>query len=312
MSRQADAITKISVVVPNLNCPILDQALDALYAQVLEPGISMEVIVVGQDTPGCLRHFPQVKYIHTERPVAPGIARNIGIQSASGGLIACLDADCIADPHWLSEMLIAHREHPCRTVIGGSIRIEADNYWALADNLSSFHAYSPAHQAAPYPVLPTCNVSMRREAFEEVGLFDETLIYDEDADWMMRARRKGFALRFYPPARVWHRTQRDTFGAALYHAKVWGNYSIVTRFRYPDLQPLPFVLKRWWTVLAFSPLIAMAVTARIYVRNPSTWRFMHVSPVILLAKVAWCWGAALRLRQGVESPSQEEAARGRG
>jgi len=291
-------ISEISVIIPNLNCPILDQALDALYAQTLEPDVSMEVIVIGLDKPGCLQGFPQVSHIHTGHPVAPGTARNMGITRARGELIACLDADCIVDPQWLSEMVIAHQERPYRTVIGGSIKIEAENYWALADNLSSFHAYLPTHQAARYPVLPTCNVSMRREAFDLVGLFDEDLIFDEDADWMMRARQKGFTLYFHPRASAWHRPQRYTFQAALSHARAWGDFSIVTRHRYQDLQPLPLVLKRWWSLLLFSPLIAAAVTARIFMRNPSVWRFVHTSPVILLAKLAWCWGASQRLRRG--------------
>ena len=295
---RSPSITAVSVVIPNLNCPILDQALDALYAQSLEPGVSMEIIVVGQDEPGCLRRFPRTMYIHTQQPVGPGTARNIGIQQAQGQLIACVDADCVADPRWLSEMIAAHHKHPHQAVIGGSIRIDAHNLWALADNLSSFHAYLPTRQAAEYPVLPTCNVSMRREAFDQVGLFNEALLFDEDADWMMRARRLGFTLYFCPPARVWHRTQRHTFRAVMSHARVWGYYSIVTRHRYPDLQPLPRVLKRWWSLVLSSPLIAMAVTARIYARNPHTWRYVSVAPVILAAKLAWCWGAAHRLRQG--------------
>ena len=303
-------LTEISVIIPNLNCPILDQALDALCAQSLPHDVSVEIIVVGQDEPGCLQRFPQIVYIHTENPVGPGTARNIGIQQARGELIACVDADCIADPHWLSEMLTAHQEHPQQAVIGGSIRIDMDNFWALADNLSSFHGYLPTRQAAVYHVLPTCNVSMRREAFDRVGLFDEALLFDEDADWMMRARQEGFTLYFYPPAVVWHRTQRHTFQAALSHGYMWGNYSIMTRHRYSDLEPMPFFLGTWWGLLLLSPFIAAAATARIYVRNPGTLRYVDTSPVILLAKLAWCWGAARRLRQGVRLGSKSDAQTG--
>lgn len=298
MSRaHSHSITSASVIIPNLNCPILDQALAALYAQSLEPGVSVEIIVVGQDEPGCLRRFPQATYIHTERPVGPARARNIGIRQASGQLIACVDADCVAEPRWLSEMIAAHCAHSHMAVIGGSIRIDADNLWALADNLSSFHAYLPTRRPAVYPVLPTCNVSMRREAFGQVGLFDESLLINEDADWMMRARRMGFSLHFHPPARVWHRSQRSTFRALLAHAVDWGYYSIVNRHRYRDLEPLPLMLRHWWSLMLSSPLIALAVTARIYVRNPGAWRHVHVSPVILAAKLAWCWGAARRLKR---------------
>jgi GT2 family glycosyltransferase len=146
---------------------------------------------------------------------------------------------------------------------------------------------------------------MRRSAFEQVGLFSETLLFDEDADWMMRARRKGFALHFHPPAQVWHRSQRQTFTAVMAHARVWGSYSIITRHRYPDLQPLPLVLRRWWSLTLVSPLVAAAVTARICARSCRTWRHVKALPAIVLAKMAWCWGAAQRLRQGDDTERTE-------
>lgn len=297
MTRTRRTINSVSVIIPNLNCPILDQALEALYAQSLPPDIDLEVIVIGQDEYGHLQRFPQVTSIYTPDPVPPGTARNIGIRHSRGQLIVCQDADCVAQPNWLSELIAAHQEHPQRTVIGGSIRITADNYWALADNLSSFHAYLPSRPSVPYPVLPTCNVSMRREAFDTVGWFDDALVYDEDADWMMRARQEGFTLRFHSPAVVWHRTQRKTFRSAISHAYVWGNYSIITRHRYQELQSTPFILKNWWALLLLSPFIATGVTARIYLRNPSVWRHVTTAPVIFLAKMAWCWGAVKRLRE---------------
>ncbi len=290
--------SSVSVIIPNLNCPILDQALDALYTQSLASRVSVEIIVVGRDEPGCLRCFPEVTFIYTERPVGPARARNIGIQQAQNQLIVCLDADCIPDSNWLSEMLTAHQKYPQYAVVGGSIRIEESNLWALADNLSSFHAYLPTLQPGIYPVLPTCNISIRRETFDRVGLFDESLLINEDADWMMRARREGFSLHFYPSACVWHRPQRRTFRSVLVHARDWGYYSIVNRHRYQDLESLPWVLKRWWSLILSSPLIATAVTVGIFARSPDTWRYLYVSPVILAAKLAWCWGAARRLKSG--------------
>lgn len=290
-------ITRVSVIIADLNSPILDRVLDALYAQRLEPGLSVEIIVVGQDDPGCLRRFPRVIFERTEQPVGPAAARNMGIRRACGQLIAYLDADCVPDINWISEMVAAHRQHPQRAVIGGSIIIDADDIWALTDNLASFHAYLPTRRAAVYPVLPTCNLSIRRSAIEEVGLFDESFLINEDVDWTMRARRKGFSLYFHPSARVWHQTQRRTYRSVLRHAKHWGYYSIVNRYRYSDLEPLPFAFRHWLNLVVLSPLIAIAVTTGIFMRNPSALRHVYVFPLILGTKLAWCWGAARRLKQ---------------
>jgi len=287
----------VSVIIPNLNSPILDQVLAALYSQQLEPEVYVEIIVVGQDTSGCLQRFPEVVFEYTERPVGPAVARNIGIGRARGQLIAYLDADCVPDPMWVSAMIAAHRAHPDRAIIGGSIKIDAENIWTLADNLSNFHAYLPTRQAAVYRVLPTCNLSIKRDVIDQVGLFDESFLINEDVDWTMRARQKGFSLYFCPAAQVWHRTQRGTARAVWQHAMLWGYYSIVNRHRYSNLEPLSFVLRHWLTLVVLSPMIAISVTAGIFVRNPAILKSIYTFPVILGAKLAWCWGAAKRLKQ---------------
>ncbi|MDD5673364.1 MAG: glycosyltransferase [Chitinivibrionales bacterium] len=286
-----------------MNCPILDQCLGAIFSQELEGGLTVEIIVVGRDDHACVRAFPQTIFIRTERPEIPSVARNIAISQSHGQLIASIDADCVADPHWIAEMIAAHRAHPEKAVIGGSIRIEAASIWALADNLSNFHAYLPTRPSAQYAMVPTCNISMRREAFAHVGMFDEALAVNEDTDWIMRARRLGYSLYFYPKALVWHRTQRNTFGVVMMHAMQWGYFSIMNRHRYAGILPLPFVLKRWWSLLAVSPVIALVVTAKVFVGNPGTWRYLRVAPVIFIAKWMWCIGAVRRLRQGFSFPA---------
>jgi GT2 family glycosyltransferase len=46
---------------------------------------------------------------------------------------------------------------------------------------------------------------MRRECLDAVGLFDERFFaYDEDIDWCIRARRAGWAVRFWPGAALIH------------------------------------------------------------------------------------------------------------
>ena len=48
-------------------------------------------------------------------------------------------------------------------------------------------------------------VLLGRAALERAGLFDESyVIYVEDVDWSMRARRSGFVLWYEPKARGWH------------------------------------------------------------------------------------------------------------
>jgi GT2 family glycosyltransferase len=282
-------------VIPNLNCAILGKTLAALCSQKHEVEPSVEIFVVGRDDLGHVKNFPQVHFIETPNPVGPAIARNIAIRKSQGDLIICVDADCIVQPNWLQEMIAAHYS-PNKAIIGGAIKIDNDNPWALADNLSSFHDYLPNLPASIYSVLPTCNLSIRRGVIDKVGLFDENLLINEDVDWTMRARRLGYKLYFNPSAIVWHRPQRKNFRAIWRHGYDWGYHSIVNRWRYHDLEALPFVLHHRWVIGGFSPLIALAVTTKIYIENRFTWKYLLVSPIVLLSKIAWCLGAARRLR----------------
>jgi hypothetical protein len=62
--------------------------------------------------------------------------------------------------------------------------------------------------------LTGCCLVARREAWERIGLLDESyFIYAEDCDWCLRARRAGFHLLFVPTARLWHQVSASS-GAA--------------------------------------------------------------------------------------------------
>ena len=44
------------------------------------------------------------------------------------------------------------------------------------------------------------------------------------------------------------------------------------------------------------PMIALKVTAEIYLGNRRLARYLWTAPVICVLKLAWCWGAAYGLR----------------
>src|SRR5262249_37291045 len=52
--------------------------------------------------------------------------------------------------------------------------------------------------------LPSCNLIVRRAAFEAAGGFDPTLFVAEDSHLCAEIRRNGFRIHFVPDARVYH------------------------------------------------------------------------------------------------------------
>jgi GT2 family glycosyltransferase len=291
------AIRSVSVIIANLNCPVVDRGLAALARQALPAGLSVETIVVGRDEPGCLRRFPWVRFIETDRPLWPAAARNVALAAATGDLIASLDADCVPSRRWVGALVTAHQTLGERVVIGGAIRVDGANLWALADNLASFNHYLPSRPAGPVAQVPAANLSARRALFDEVGPFDERLRIGEDTDWVIRARRVGAQLRFEPRAVVWHNTLRRSLAAVVAHGYEWGYHAAFNRVRYAAELQTPWILRRWWATAAAAPIIATATTAAIYLRDRGTIRYINVAPFVWLAKLAWCIGAARRLRR---------------
>jgi GT2 family glycosyltransferase len=70
--------------------------------------------------------------------------------------------------------------------------------------------------------LSGCCLLVRTEALQSVGLFDARYFtYFEDADWCLRARRKGHKVFFVPTAVVWHKgaTNRISLGKLYFMAR---------------------------------------------------------------------------------------------
>lgn len=287
--------TRVSIIIPNLHSPIIDQVLAAVRSQEFDIS-QVEVLVVGLDGPGLVKTDKLVRFICTGIPVPPAVARNIGAREANGDIFCFLDADCIPHCRWL-RTLIGRYEEPDVNVVGGGVAFPLDNYWSLADNIATFYPYLHTARPGTRDQLPSLNLSFRREVWERIGPFDERYPRPagEDADWTTRARLAGYTLHFEPRAFVIHRSNRTTFRDLWDHAVMFGCYSIKVDERYREVLGLPFVFKYWLFLLLTAPIIAMGVTVRAF-WNSSLWRYLHALPAVYVAKLGWCWGASQRLR----------------
>lgn len=286
----------VSVIIPNLNSPTVDQTLASLRAQSL--GLKdVEVLVVGLDEPGLVQEDGLVRMISTGRAVSAAAARNIGLQQGTGHYLLFTDADCVVAPDWMERLLAGHeRGHG---VVGGAVSFDADNFWTLCDNVSMFHEFLPTTQGGPRPYLPTLNLSVRRDIADEIGPFDESFpgASGEDIDWTVRMRKAGYELHFDPQAIVYHRPQRGSLRRVLAHWWRSGQSMVRVRLRYADVFGTPALMRSRLALVALSPLIALAVTVRIFWRDRSLLRYLHTLPVVYVTKVAWCLGAARQLKR---------------
>ena len=113
----------ISVVIPVKDDRRLFGCLDALLASQ-GGSVDVELIVVNNGSNDefarCLETTPKdVIVVHEKRPGAFA-ARNLGIEVASGGVIMFTDADCVPDPDWVAQCLLALSETGADVIQGFS------------------------------------------------------------------------------------------------------------------------------------------------------------------------------------------------
>ncbi len=192
----------ISAVIPTYNrSTLLSSCLYSIEQQSLS-GSAFEVIVVDDgstddtadvctkiDRETTLR-LSYIRGVHR----GPAAARNQGIRSARGSIVAFIDDDCVAQPTWLEEILRPFSSESVVGVEGLVVRHpECTPFTHFVENLHG-------------GFFLTANVAYRREAIAELGGFDESYGHAAAEDWDLafRVLESGGRIVFCPEAIVIH------------------------------------------------------------------------------------------------------------
>ena len=179
---------KISVIIPTYNRRhTLERAIDSVLSQTFEP---FEMIIVDDGSEDGTRDwiketYPSIKYIYQSNNGVSS-ARNKGIRSSRGSWIALLDSDDEWMPEKLEEQFISINENP------GSLFCHTNEIWirngVRVNQMKKHKKYGG--NIFKY-CLDMCRISpssslIKKEVFEDVGLFDESLTVCEDYDLWLR------------------------------------------------------------------------------------------------------------------------------
>jgi glycosyltransferase involved in cell wall biosynthesis len=177
----------LSVIIPVFNGQrFLRDAVANVLAQGHEP---LEIIVVDDgstdDTPALIRSFgPRVISVRLDQNRGPAAARNAGIDRARGSVIGFLDVDDLWPIGRLPAMIEPLLGDPACSVVKGYARVCHTLDPEANPHLVSEPVLGPWIGSAIY----------RKQAFEDVGLFDAGMTYTEDIDWFLRARERRIGL----------------------------------------------------------------------------------------------------------------------
>ena len=169
---------------------------------------------------------PRTRVVHEPRR-GLDVARNVGAAEATGDVIAYIDDDCEADPHWLTALRRAFAD-PAVGLVTGRVRPASlerpthrwfESYFGFDRGLVR-RRFTPWDDRPWYPLwtglLGTgCNMALRRRDLDQVGGFDErfdvgtTIGGGGDLDLFARLLQRGTIAEYAPDALVWHHHRDD-------------------------------------------------------------------------------------------------------
>jgi glycosyltransferase involved in cell wall biosynthesis len=195
----------VSVIIPVLNnCSQLKSVLWALNTQTY-PADKIEVIVVdnGSDTDisECIGDSG-VKLLFEKEIKSPYAARNKGIISSSGAILAFTDANKTPDPEWIEQGVKALIEQGA-DIAGGRIDFVLPDRPSAAQVYDSVFFNNNRNLVQNEQAAVTGNLFVKRELIESVGRFHGQFRSGMDVWWTQRSVRMGYKLVFAEKAVVY-------------------------------------------------------------------------------------------------------------
>ena len=267
---------RFSVIVPVYNR--IDEVDDLLKSLSEQSCKDFEAVIVEdgssqpcQDVIGKYAGKVDVKYFFKENE-GRSIARNYGLERATGDYFIFFDSDCVIPPDYFKTLSAALDRNPV-DCFGGpdaahksfSSTQKAINY-SMTSFLTTGGIRGGKVQLEKF-VPRTFNMGYSRKVWEKVGGFRE--MFSEDIDMSTRIRQAGFSIGLIREAFVYHkrRVNMKLFARQVY---VFGMSRITLKLLYPDslklVHTLPAVfvlgslmlillscLVSWWFI---TPLLA--------------------------------------------------------
>ena len=242
----------VSVIVATRDRPaLLERAIRSILGQSYAGPVQC-VVVFDQSEPAALpidvpagRQLQQV--VNTRTPGLAG-ARNTGITSSDGALIAFCDDDDVWDTDKL-QLQVALLASSSADFVGCGIRIRHGGQVVerLPPPSVQFHQLLHERVTALHP----STFLMRRSVLHDIGLVDEEIpgSYGEDYDWLLRAARGGPITSVQQPLVniYWH---KQSFFAERWQA-ISDALSYLLR-KHPELSANPHGLARIQGQIAFA------------------------------------------------------------
>lgn len=284
-------MAKYSVIVPVYNR--IDEVEDLLQSLAKQSFTDFETIIVEdgstmpcEDTVKKFQDQIDVKYYFKDNE-GRSIARNHGIERASGDYFIFFDSDCVIPENYF-EILDKRLKTTPLDCFGGPdaahssfTPVQKAISFAMTSFLTTGGIRGGKIQLEKF-VPRSFNMGYSRKVYERVGGFRE--MFSEDIDMSTRIRMAGFSIGLISDAEVYHKRRVD-FGKFWRQVHVFGMSRITLKLLYPDslkivhtlpalaviigliLVGLGITLSPWWLLPLAIYIIAIFFAACISTRS---------------------------------------------
>ncbi len=280
----------VSVIIPCRNEEkTIHSVLDAIYSQTYSHELLQVVIADGLSEDHTREEIASFKNNHTDldilvvdnpqRIIPAGL--NAAIRASSGEIIVRMDAHSIPNPDYVALCVDALEKNIAQNVggvwniqpgkgswIARSIAAAAGNPLAVGDAHYRFTDKAAYVDTVPYG-------SYKRGLFEQIGLFDETLLANEDYELNTRILQSGGKIWLDPKIRCTYYARSNLLALSKQYYG-YGYWKVQMLKRYPETL-------RWRQALPPAFLLGLLTTLLVgFFWKPSLYLFAASSGLYLL------------------------------
>jgi len=273
---------KVSIVVPyyNSGSQILNLISSILNLNYPEEDYELILVDDGSTDNSCalaqktvleaVSKGYNIKTIRIERNSGPAVARNRGIKSSSGEIIAFTDSDCIIDRDWIRCITHSFENKKTGGAYGRIITSNKNQNMYPLETSPSDHKYV------------TANAAYLRKVMEAAGYFNEEfrVPFREDSELAYRILEKGFCISYDPEAIVYHPLKELSF-KKLVSTSLWHQYDVLLYKLHPELSKddLGHIYRPY--IYGISPLFSLPVLLAALIFYP-----FQVTALLLIILIA--------------------------
>lgn len=295
----------VSVIIPVKNRPDdIEECLKSIF-NIKWDKDKIEVIVVDDgsddDTPDIAEGLGAV-VVRREKSGGPSAARNAGAEVACGEILAFIDSDCTVDDSWLLD-LVPYIMADGIGALGGFVASYynttlLDRYEESMSSLSMGNRLLYEADTEGNFYVPTCNMLVRKDVFEDVGCLNPEMYLGEDVDLCWRVRNSGRGLLYVVSGRAWHK-HRNVLFKMLKRRMQYGTSEADLYKRHKEKKkvfPVPITAFVFWlglllTVLTFNPwflaLTLFGFVINIIRKKVLTRKLNDDIGIIEIIQIAW-------------------------